>query len=199
MSLSRKYLEGMGLTEEQVSAIVEEHSSTTKVLKAKLDDAEERAEKAEKLQKENEKLQKALEGKDDNEWKEKFDNEHKAFEEFKKNIESEKAEAKVKEAYTELLKENKVGESHIKSILGVTDFKGMKLGEDGKFENLEELQKNIKDKWSGFITSSETKGAGAEEPPKGGKTYSSREEIMKISNRAERLQAIADNHELFGR
>jgi hypothetical protein len=130
MSLSRKYLEGMGLTEEQVSAIVEEHSNTTKVLKAKLDDAEERAEKAEKLQKENEKLQKALEGKDDNEWKEKFDNEHKAFEEFKKNIESEKAEAKVKEAYTELLKENKVGESHIKSILGVTDFKGMKLGED---------------------------------------------------------------------
>jgi hypothetical protein len=199
MSLSRKYLEGMGLTEEQVSAIVEEHSSTTKVLKAKLDDAEERAEKAEKLQKENEKLQKALEGKDDNEWKEKFDKEHKAFEEFKKNIESEKAEAKVKEAYTELLKENKVGESHIKSILGVTDFKGMKLGEDGKFENLEELQKNIKDKWSGFITSSETRGSGAENPPSGGKTYSSREEIMKISNRAERLQAIADNHELFGR
>lgn len=197
MSLTRKYLEGMGLTEEQVSAICEEHQNTLKSIKSENAELKEKVEEFDNLQKENEKLKKNLDELGSNEWEEKFNKEHKAFEDFKKNIEAEKETGKVKEAYKELLKAEGVGEKHIKSILGVTSFDGMKLDKDGNLESIDDLKKGIEDKWSGFKTETRTEGSKAGNPPTGGKTYSSREEIMKISDRSERLKAIQENHELF--
>jgi len=51
-----------------------------------------------------------------------------------------------------------------------------------------------------LIVTEGTRGADTNHPPKGsgGTAYSSKEEIFKITDPAERQQAIADNHELFG-
>ena len=44
MAVTRSFLKGMGLTEEQVSAIIEEHVSTTNALKEQRDSNKDAAE-----------------------------------------------------------------------------------------------------------------------------------------------------------
>ena len=50
----------------------------------------------------------------------------------------------------------------------VTQFDDMSLGEDGTLNDAETLKEKINSDWSGFITSTETHGAGVETPPAGG-------------------------------
>lgn len=171
MALTRKMLSGMGLTAEQVDAIIEEHVSVTDGLKAQRDEYKEKAdeykEKADKvpdLEKELNDL-KTSASKDD--WQGKYNKEHEDFEAYKKDIEGKEALSKVKEAYKKLLTTCKVGDKQIDAVMKVTDFSGMKLDGDGNLENAEELQKDITTTWSGFITNKETKGADVDNPPGG--------------------------------
>lgn len=200
MSLTRKFLTGMGLTAEQVDAIIDEHANTVDSLKEQRDSYKEDAEKLKDVTKELNSLKKQVEdgsaGAD--EWKDKYEKEHKAFEDFKKEEKAKETIKVVRDAYTKLLKDNKVGEKHIESILNVTDFSGMKLKDDGSFDNADKLVEGIKEKWSGFITETSTEGSGAETPPKGtGSKYGSKSEIMKIKDTQERQAAIKNNPELF--
>ena len=73
--------------------------------------------------------------------------------------------AKVKSAYKKLLSECKVGDKHIDSILRVTDFSGIKLTDDGSLDGVDALKEKINSDWSGFISTSGTKGADVETPP----------------------------------
>ena len=75
MALSRAFLKGMGLTEEQVSAIIEAHTETVnglkdanKALQTQLEEAEQSAKNS---------------GKDNDEEKEKYEKEHADFESYK--------------------------------------------------------------------------------------------------------------------
>lgn len=201
MALTRKFLTGMGLTSEQVDAIIDEHSDTVDALKKQRDAYKEDADELKDVQKELDDLKKQVkedsEGADD--WKKKYEDEHKAFEDFKKAEESKATEQAIKEAYTELLKENKVGEKHIASILRVTDLKDMKLDNDGKLVDADKLAESIKSEWDGFITTTETEGAHESTPPAGstGK-YTSKKEIMQIKDTTKRQEAIKNNPQLFG-
>lgn len=202
MALTRKMLQGMGLTEEQVDAIIEEHTTVKADLKEKLDAAEKKSKDYDQLVKDYEDLKKTVEENDGDEWKEKFDAEHKAFEKFKKEIEEGKTKAEIEKAYEKLLKDAKVGERHIKSILGVTDFSNMKLNEDGTLDGADKLTEAITEKWGGFIVEAGTEGAGKKignPPPEGGGKYTSKADIMKIADSSARQQAIAENPQLFGR
>ena len=195
MSLTRKFLSGMGLTSEQVDATVD-------ALKEEREAYKEDAEKYKDTKKEYDKLKKQLEegSNDATEWQEKYESEHKAFEDFKKAEKAKETLKAVKGAYSQLLKDNNVGEKHIDSILGVTDFKEMKLDSDGKLVDADKLTEGIKSKWSGFITTTGTKGADVETPPTGhGTKYASKADIMKIKDTSERQQAIMDNPELFAK
>lgn len=182
----------MGLTDEQVSAIVEAHTDTVdglkaskKALETKLAEAEEKA--------------KDVENNSDSEWKEKYEKEHSDFEAYKAE-ETAKAEVETKKRlYEQLLKDANVSEKRIASILKITDVSQMKVDKDGKLEKADELKKNIETEYADFITSVSTKGEKIATPPKnnGGKTMT-KEEIMAIKDRAERRQAIKDNPEAFG-
>lgn len=207
MGLTRKFLTGMGLTAEQVDAIIDEHANTVDSLKEQRDSYKEDADKLKDVTKELNDLKKKVEdGSDDAAgWKEKFENEHKAFEDFKKEEKSKETIREVRKAYTELLKENNVSEKHINSILNVTDFKEMKLAEDGTLADKDNLVKGIKEKWDGFITNTSTSGAGVETPPSGSKgTFNSKADIYAKDERghyklstSERMQAVQDNPQLF--
>ena len=176
MSVTRNFLKGMGLSEEQVSAIIEEHTSTISGLKAERDKYKADAEKAGELQKSLDDLQKE-------DWKAKYEKEHSDYQDYRNKTESEKALEGVKSAYKALLKANQVGEKHIDSIMNVTDFGKMKVV-DGKLEGEEELTKTIKSKWSGFIYSEGAKGADVQTPPgtSGGKVLSMSEIYAKDEN-----------------
>lgn len=164
MALTRAMLKGMGLTEEQVGAIIEEHTNVTTALKSDRDKFKAEAEEVDKVQKELEKLKKSNEKASD--WEEKFNAEHEAFESYKKDVAEKENVAKIRSAYKGLLSECKVGEKHIDSILRVTDFSKFKLNDDGKFDDADNIKEQIAADWSGFITTKETHEEEPENPPK---------------------------------
>lgn len=164
MALTRAMLKGMALTDEQVDAIITEHTSVTSALKEQVKEYKEAAEKLPGVQKELDDLKKDVET---NDWKGKYDKEHEAYETYKADIANKEKSTKLKDAYKKLLAECKVGDKHVDSILRVTDFKDMKLAEDGTFENADKLKEQITADWSGFISTEGTKGADVQTPPGG--------------------------------
>ncbi len=167
MALTRAMLKGMGLTEEQISAIIDEHTSVTTSLKEDIKKYKEDAEKLPGIQKELDDLRKDITDKD---WEGKFNKEHQDFEKYKSDITAKETLNNVKSAYKKLLAECKVGDKHVDSILRVTDFKDMKLKEDGTLDGADALKEKINADWSGFISTEGTKGADVQTPPesKGG-------------------------------
>ena len=178
--------------EEKVAEIMKEHVSVTDSLKEERDGYKEQAGKTADLQKQLEDLQSG-----DN-FKEKYEKEHEAFENFKKQTASDAEAAKVKAAYRKLLAGEGIGEKRLDSILKVTDFSKMKLDKDGNLEKADELKKAINDEWSDFKTTVTERGATVEKPPQTGKTKMTKEEIFAIKDTTQRQKAIAENHELFG-
>ena len=164
MALTRAMLRGMGLTEEQVSAIIEEHTNVTSALKDQIKELKVDAEKLPDVQKELDDLKKDTSASD---WEKKYNDEHSAFEQYKTDISNKEKSEKVKSAYKKLLTDCKVGEKHIESILKVTDFSEMKLKDDGTLDGADNLKEKIGSDWSGFISTKETKGADVDNPPGG--------------------------------
>lgn len=192
MALTRPFLKAMGLSEEQVQSIIEEHVAVTDKLKAERDSYKEQAGKAADLQKQLD----GFNGGED--WKTKFDKEHEAFEDFKKQTAAEAATAKVKAAYRKLLSDEGISEKRLDAILKVTDLSKLKLDKDGNLDNVSELKKAINDEWSEFKTTVTERGAQVDKPPQTGKSKMTKEEIYAIKDTSQRQQAIAENHELFG-
>ena len=165
MAITRSMLRGMGLTEEQVGAIIEEHTNTIDGLKKDRDKYKADAEKLPEVQKELDDLKKDTSASD---WEKKYNDEHSAFEKYKTDVADKEKSEKIKSAYKKLLNECKVGDKHIDSILRVTDFSNMKLTDDGALDGVEALKEKIGSDWSGFITTTETKSSGNPDVPPGG-------------------------------
>lgn len=198
MALTRKLLKGMGLTDEQVDTVIEAHTETVDGLKEQRDTYKADADKLKTVQAELDQL------KGGEDWKAKYETEHAAFDTYKKTIAANEQTAKVKEAYKALLLENKVDDKRIDSILRVTDFAEMKLGDDGKLTDAENLSKAIKTDWAGFIVTDGKQGAHVDNPPKGGATITTRADIYKkdehgryVLSTAERQKALAEHPELM--
>lgn len=172
MALTRKLLEGMGLEDKQVESIIDAHSETVDGLKAERDKERERAEALKKQAEEVPQLQKKLEEAEAaaqaNDWQEKFESEHKAFEDFKSQVEGEKAEAAKAKAYREqVLAKAGIGAEYIDDVMRVTQLDTVKVGEDGEIEGAEELASKAKEKWASFVVKQKTKGSDPATPPQG--------------------------------
>ena len=160
MALTRKLLKGMGLTEEQVDTIIEAHTDTTDGLKADLAKYKDDAEKLSAVQKELDDLKAAGDGG----YKEKYEKEKKAFEDFKQaQSEKETRQAKVT-AYTAFLKSVGVSEKRIPSIIKVTDLNSVELEGDA-VKDADKLAESVKSEWADFIETSNTAGANTNTPP----------------------------------
>ncbi len=162
MALSRSYLKGMGLTEEQVSAIIEAHVETVNGLKSDVEKYKSEAEKLPSVQKELNDLKK-----DGGDWKTKFDKVQKDFDDYKAAETAKATKAAKEEAYKKLCKEAGVSEKYLKTVLKASDLKDIELDEKGELSGKEELTKSIKADWADFISQDETHGAGTDTPPDG--------------------------------
>ena len=194
MALTRAFLKSMTLTDEQVSAIIEEHSATVTGLKGEIIKYKEDAEKVPDLQKK-------LEDYEKDDWKVKYEKEHAHFEGYKAE-QDKKASYSVKEAaYKKMLEESGVSSKVINLALKASKevIDGLKIGDDGKFEDAKEVEKGIKEAYADYITTKETKGADVSNPPKNQPGKMTREEIMKISDREERRAAMIANKEAFAK
>ena len=161
MAVTRSFLKGMGLTDEQVSAIIEEHTNTVNGLKEARDTYKADAEKLTAVQKQLDDL-KANSGDD---WKEKYNTLKKTFDDFKTESANHAKAEKIKAAYAQLLKDANVDSKRIDAILKITDMSGMSLDESGKLVDADKLSASIKSEWGAFIQTTGVKGPSVETPP----------------------------------
>ena len=194
MAFTRSFLKALGIEDEKIEAIMGEHVAVTDAINKQRDDYKQEADKAADLQKQLE----GIKGGED--FKTKYEDEHKAFEDFKKKAAEDAEAAKVRAAYRKLLIDEKIGEKRLDSILKVTDFTKLKLDKDGTtLQNEAELRKSIGDEWGEFRTTVTEKGANVETPPATGVSKMSKEQILAIKDTGERQKAIAENLNLFGK
>lgn len=195
MALTRKLLKGMGLTDEQVDTIIEAHSDTVDGLKADVSKYKEDAEKLPGVQKELDDLKAA----GDVGYKEKYEKEKKAFEDYKNDVtakESKAAKEKAVRAYFE--GKNITGDNLELAIRGShSEVDALEM--DG--ENIKDT-KALDDLITGPFAKLVNKGGVVGHntptfPGASGGTALTKEEIMKIPDRAARREAIARNQNLF--
>lgn len=172
MAFSRDFLKALNLTDEQVSAIIQEHTSVTDALKAQRDKAKEDLAESKKEAAKAADLQKELDDlKGGEDFKKKYEDEHKAFEDFKADLSKKEQAEKVKAAYRKLLADEQIKADRVEFVINHTDLSKLTLDKDGNLENAEDLKKTIndtKDGWGVFKVKTENRKQTVETPPEGG-------------------------------
>lgn len=164
MSLTRKALSAMGIEGDKIDQIIEMHSETVNGLKDQISEYKTKAEKLPEISKELDELKKATENPD--EYKEKYESEKQAFEDFKKQLEIEKANSAKDKLYRQLLSENHVKSNKIDLIMRTVNLDKLELDGD-KLKDSADLNKAIMNDWADFIETTEVKGTDTATPPNG--------------------------------
>lgn len=193
MALTRKLLKGMGLTDEQVDTIIEAHTDTVDGLKADVTRYKADAEKLPTVQKELDDLKAAGDGG----YKEKYEKEHKAFDDFKADItakETKAAKEKAVKAYYE--SKNITGDNLTIALRGSgAEINGVEL--DGeKIKDTKSLDALVDGTYKSLVSKPAVRLDMGARLNEGGKPMT-KDEIMKITDRTERRAAIAANMDLF--
>lgn len=186
MALTRKMLKAMGIEDEKIDQIIEEHTESTDALKQQRDEYKAKAEA--KATASTEPKPKDPEPGDG--YKAKYDAEKKAFEDYKANIAAEKAEADKRAKYRELIVKAGVDSKRVDSVLKVSDLSEIKV-KDGAIEGADDLVKSIKEDWADFIPTTQKVGANAPNPPKDHGGVKKLEDITKMQDPVARQEALA--------
>lgn len=151
MAFTRDFLKALSLTDDQVSAIIQEHTSVTDALKAQRDKAKEELETAKKEAAKVPDLQKELDGlKGGEDFKAKYEKAVKDHEEYVKGVEAKETAEKVKTAYRKLLADEQIKADKIDWVINHSDLSKMKLDKDGNLESVDEIKAMINDSKEGF-------------------------------------------------
>ena len=185
---------GESCTDEMETALIALHHSIVDEVKDRLDEAQQYKADAEKLPEALKELDALKEG----DFESKYAKEHEAFEAYKRQIADGEELNRKKAAYRQLLADEHINEKRLDAVIRLTDFSGMKLDKDGKLQDTDKLKADIKSEWSEYIATDGTRGAEVGTPPTAGKAVRSKADILAIKDTAERQQAIAENHQLFG-
>lgn len=209
MSLTRKLLKGMSLTDEQIETIIENHTETVDGLKASIDELKESNEtltkdnkKLQKIQTEYEELKKSVEENGENPFETKYNELKDEYSKYRSDVEAEKAQAKKETAYRKALKDAGVSEKRIDSVLKLAKVDGklddIAFDEKDNLVDGDKIVNAIKTDYAEYIQTLGTAGAHVSNPPSnvgGGKM--SKDEIMQIKDTSARQQAMLANKELF--
>jgi multidrug efflux pump subunit AcrA (membrane-fusion protein) len=207
MALTRKFLAALGIESEKIDQIVEANAESLadiqdKLAKAnaELKEAKSKADTLPTVQKELDDLKaqveadnKAREGKD-------YDALKKEYDDYKAEVQEKAVKSAKEKALRDLLSDMKVSDKGTSMIMKYMGVSGIELDEEGKLKDAASIKKAVKEDWSDYIPTVETKGADTKTPPtdgKGGGVAKTREEIMAIKDTTARQEAIAENLELF--
>lgn len=168
MSLTRKMLKAMGIEDEKIDQIIDEHAETVNALKQQRDQYKVDAEKLPGVQKELDDLKEAAEKDGENPYKAKYEDLQQQFDDYKADVTAKETKAKKTAAYRKLLKDAKVSEKRLDSILKLSPVDDIELDDKGEIKDAENIKKSIEKEWSDFIVTEETHGAGVQNPPAGG-------------------------------
>jgi hypothetical protein len=155
----------MGIEDEKIDQIIEEHVAVTDALKEQRDKYKADADKLPEVQKKLDEIEDA----GDDGFEQKYNDEHKAFEDYKAQVKAEKDSAEKSSLYKQLLTDAGIDPKRIDAVMKVTDLKEVKV-KDGAIEGAEDITKNIKTEWEAFLTQPAQKGAKVDTPPTNGNT-----------------------------
>ena len=159
---------GDAYTDDIGTKLVALHRGVVDPLKDDLDNAKRDAERYKKDAEKLSDVQKELDDLKKDDWKAKAEKAEKDLKDYKQKVVQDAQAAKIKDAYRKLLIEEKISEKALDSVLNATDYSSIKLKDDGTLDGVEDLKKNIAEKWGGFIVEVRKRGAGNETPPPGG-------------------------------
>ena len=202
MALTRKLLEGLGLTDKQVETIIEAHTNTVDGLKTDLSKYKSDAEKLSTVQKELDDLK----ANSNDGWKEKHDKVKKDFEDYKADITAkEERAAKERAARAYFESKNIVGKALDIAMRGSKDEIDSLQMEGTSIKDCSALDALIAGDFSGLVGTTSTRGASTATPPASGSAAKlSMAEIYKrddhgryVMSTAERQKALAQNPDLM--
>lgn len=196
MALTRKYLKSIGLTEDQIEGIVEEHVATVSDLKETANKYKADADKLQAVQKELDDLK----AHGDGGYKEKYEAEAKAFKDYKHQVESEKEAARDDADVLAICKEAGIArESSLRLIVKDFDRSKIERGQDGKITNRDALVNAVKTDYADFVATTGNQGTPAATPPSGGGGSSkTKKEIIDMNDPVARQAEMMNNLSLFG-
>lgn len=194
MSITRKMLKGMGLTEDQQDTILEAHTETVNEIKAERDRLKADAEKLPGVQKQLDELKAAGDGG----YKEKFEKERKAFEDYKADItakETKAAKEKAVKAYFE--SKNITGANLDLAMRGCgTEMAALEMDGD-KIKDTKSLDALLTGTYKGLISTTQTKGANPPDPPANTGGSGVTAEAFKKMGYADRLKLKKESPEQY--
>ena len=179
MSLTRKLLKGMGLTDEQVDTIIEAHTDTVDGLKEQVKTYKADAEKLPNVQKELDDMKAAGDGG----FKEKFEKEHSDFENFKKTIQEKETKAAKESAAKAFFESKGITGNSLEIAMRGSSAEIAALDLDGeKIKDSSALDALVNGTFKALVSTTTTKGANIPNPPvtTPNKAYSA-DDIRKMS------------------
>lgn len=207
MSLTRKSLKAMGLTDEQIESVIEMHTETISGLKDKLDAVENNVETVEKLKADVEKYKGELETAkqtiaDGEKYKDMYESQKAEYEKYKDNVTAKETKAAKEKAIKEYFKSKGINDDNMSiAMRGIkSEIDAAELDEKGKIKDIKVFDELIKGDYSRLISRTETKGADTQIPPPNAnnKKVMTWEDIDKIKDTTERQRAMYENREALG-
>ena len=179
MSITRKLLKGMGMTEEQVDTIIEAHTETVDGLKADVSRYKADAGKLAGVQKELDDLKAAGDGG----YKVKYEKEHSDFEAFKSNITAKEAKAAKEKAVRAFFESKNITGANLDLAMRGCGEEMAALEMDGdKIKDTKGLDALLSGAYKGLVSTMQQQGANPANPPAGtpAKRYTT-EELRSMS------------------
>lgn len=195
MALTVKMLKGLGLTDEQREAILEEHANTVNEIKAERDRLKADAEKLPGVQRQLEELQAAGDGG----YKQKYEKEHKAFEDYKSDITAKQTKAAKEKAVRAYFESKNITGANLDLAMRGCGEEMNALEMDGdKIKDSSSLDALISGTYKSLVSTTSTKGSNPANPPANtGGGAMTKDQIFAIKDRTARRAAIRENIELF--
>lgn len=207
MSLTRKALKAMGLTDEQIDSVIEMHTDTVNGLKEKLETVENNVGTVEKLKADVEKYKGELETAkqtiaDGKKYKEMYENQKAEYEKYKGDVTAKETHAAKEKAAREYFKSKGINDDNMSiAMRGIkSEIDAVELDEKDKIKDTKVFDELIKGDYAKLISRTETKGADTQIPPPNanGKKVMTWEDIDKIKDDGERQKAMLENMESLG-
>ena len=189
---------GESCTDEIENQLVALHLGVVDPLKDDVTRYKADAEKLPGVQKELEDLK----GKGDDGYKEKYESERKAFEDYKTSVAAEKTTAAKEKALETALKKVGIADKRLQSVARLCKGDGLldklELDEKGAIKDSDKLETSLKESYSDYIVTTSTHGANTPNPPAGnGGSGCITAEAFKKMGYADRLKLYKESPEQY--
>ena len=173
-SLTRKFLEALGIEDKVQDQIIERHNEVLNDIKAERDKYKEDAEGKDEIQKQLDELKKKQSEKDGEpseleKVKKDLADKTAEYEKYKADIEAKETKVKKEEAFRKLLKDAGISEKRIDIVVKASpsEIDSIAFDKEGNIKDSDKLTASVKETWADFVVTQQQGGAQVQNPPAG--------------------------------